>query len=344
MDALKEAIDNGDGFPHGIFWFHRSDSDLLPSVKELIKVATNRGIEAYAIPVETFDELMGDLLLLETDLPDDVTEKLKREKQRVSDAPISRKKGGWPVIRLNAFPVISVPNVCRLVVCNIGGTKEVLEAIEAKDSDVLALRRNIGVIAFGPDDEIKRVFKPYDITDLDVFNIDAHRLSFESAEQGLLYSALTKAITRSRPLLYGRKRHRHIIYVDHSQKNNQTFNQLKRTVRNVSGTVPNTELQWAEAIQIRIDYKLSKLWLVVEPTIWTERPEDEEIMNARNEFIQKRLSVRYNKNWNFLIENWRLILFGRKEECILSSFGISDGIDATFKFSSVTAFSRREVV
>ena len=114
MDALKEAIDNGDGFPHGIYWFYQEDSGLLPDVKEFIKLASSKGIEAEASSVETFDELMGDLLLLEKDLPDDVTVKLKREKPRVSDAPISRKSGGWPVIRLNAFPITSAPSICRL--------------------------------------------------------------------------------------------------------------------------------------------------------------------------------------------------------------------------------------
>jgi len=311
INALQEAIDNGDGFPHGIYWFHRADSGLLQGVKEFIKVASSKGIEARAISVETFDELMGDLLLLETDLPDDVKEKLKREKPRVSDAPIARKSGSWPVIRLNAFPITSAPSVCRLVVCSIGGTKEVLGAIEDNNSEIIALRRNVGVIAFGSDDEIKKVFKPYDITGFDVYNIDTYRLSFESAEQGLLYNALTKAITRSKPLLYARTRHRHIIYVDPTQENNHVFNMLKRTVRTISGVIPDTELGWAEAIQIRIEYRLSRLWLVIEPTVWTDHTIDKDLINIRKEFIRKRLSSRYNTNWNYLQQYFSLNLIYR---------------------------------
>ena len=39
MEALTEALDEGRGFPSGLFWFRRAQDDPYPTVVELIKNA-----------------------------------------------------------------------------------------------------------------------------------------------------------------------------------------------------------------------------------------------------------------------------------------------------------------
>ena len=144
MDALTEAIADGAGYPHGLFWFHRGEADPLPHVRELLDEAAAAGIKTALISSETFDELMADLLVLEQQLPDDVAALLAaKRKNRLTGAPVAEVGNSFPVIRLNAVPVVSWPQTARLVECRIGGTREVRDAIAASGAEVIAARRAV---------------------------------------------------------------------------------------------------------------------------------------------------------------------------------------------------------
>jgi hypothetical protein len=56
------------------------------------------------------------------------------------------------------------------------------------------------------------------------------------------------------------------------------------------------------------------------------------------DFARERTVKRYNRQLNDLLGFWALHLAGDSE---LRAFGIGDGIDAVFRLSPDTAFSRR---
>lgn len=349
MDALEESLDHGNGYPFGLYWFHRSDSPVLPRVSDLIRKAVAVGIQAHLIEAETFDELLPDVLLLIKDLPDELTETLNRHAPRLTEAPIPLPHGRWPVLRMNALPVVSYPTVSRSIVCSIGGTKEVREAIKTSGADLIAARRQSGVIAFGRDSEVRKAFEPFNVVQFDLYSIEARRLRYESAEHGLLYDGLYRAFQRERPLKARRRSGHYIVVVDEEQASNPLFNSLRKSVVELTGTVPETSLKWAEAARISLEYWLDGLWLVFEPTVWVEHPaEDEEKQRKQEldvktrEFIRARLAGRFNVKWNDLLHAWSNILTGGDSESEIRAFGISDGVDAVFKISSVTGFSKRE--
>lgn len=342
MEALIEAIDGGKGYPSGLFWFHRPDTPCLPRVFELIDRAQESGIEAHLIDIETFDELLADIILMVPNLPDEIERRLSGHAKRVSDVPMPSGKNAWPVIRLNALPVISIPTVCRRIVCGIGGTKEVREAITKVSADVLGARRQIGVIAFGADSELKRAFDSYNISGFDVHTIEPSRLYYESAEYGLLYDALCHAITRERPLIVERKRQSNIAAIDPDRAGDRLFNPLKQAVKNITGTIPNTKIRWSEAIRIRLEYRLKTVWLLIEPAIWAEK--SDAYSDEIKDFIRGRLASRYNSSWNQIIDSWANIITGGQKECTIKAFGINDGLDASFTISQITGYSYREGV
>ena len=72
--------------------------------------------------------------------------------------PLQRTvRRGWPVVRFNALPVINAPTQCRRLVCNIGGTAEVREAVQKSGANILAVRFfKGGVLAFGADADIRK--------------------------------------------------------------------------------------------------------------------------------------------------------------------------------------------
>ena len=128
MAALEEAIDGGRGYPSGLFWFSRNEP--FHHVKSLIDKARLAGVEAHIVKAETFDELLADIVAQFPELPQEDVEFLDSKSKRLTDVPLPQEKGGWPVIRLNAVEITKFPSVCRLVTCEIGGVREVRDAIE----------------------------------------------------------------------------------------------------------------------------------------------------------------------------------------------------------------------
>ncbi len=354
MEAMEEAIDDGRGFPSGLFWFHRADYPPLERVSSLLAKAEAVGIEARLIDIQTFDELMGDILLLIKDVPPEVTEVLGHKAPRVTNAPVPDTRGRWPWIRLNAVPVLSWPSTCRRIVCNVGGSKDVREAIVSSKANVVAARRQVGIIAFGSDVEVRRAFEPFTITEFDLHSIETPRLRWDSAEMNLLYDALCRALERERPVLVQRRKRGWTIQADPSRAHDPIYNRLKKATGNVHGTVPGTDASWAEAVRIRLEFRLGRLWLLLAPTIWTDDPVDrssEDTATDREEtetrdlvvqeFVRERLARRYNKLSNEVIAAWADLINDGTAKSELRAFGIGDGVDAVFTISSATAYSQR---
>jgi hypothetical protein len=341
METLREAVSNGRGYPSGLFWFHRAGSVRASSVTTLINEAQAKGISAYLIEVETFDELLSDLIRLIPNVPDDVSNQLDQRALRVTAAPFLLGPGTWPVMRLNALPVLVSPTICRRFTCDIGGSSEVRQAVELSGAEVVATRRNVGVLAFGSDSQVLKAFRSFNIRDWDVHAIEANRLRYESQEHGLLHDALMRALVRERPVTVERKRSGHLIVVDTSQQGHESLAMLRKAVGQLTGTVPGTTLAWAEAARVRLEFKLGRLWLLIEPVIWSDATDDDELFQVGKEFRRERLARRYNATWNTVLDGWINLVVGDSEEVELKAFGIGDGIDAAFTIGKVTAFTWR---
>ena len=134
MDALEEAIDAGRGYPSGLFWFTRGE--LFSRVGLLIEKAQASGVDAHLIEVQTFDELLADIVAQFPDLPEQDGKFLQSKVKRLSEVPIPKQLGSWPVLRLNAVEIVKCPTVCRLVKCEVGGMREVSDAISGSGAEL----------------------------------------------------------------------------------------------------------------------------------------------------------------------------------------------------------------
>lgn len=102
MAALLEAVERSSSFPGGLFWLHRGDYPPLPSVQNLLRRATELGIDGGVVAIENFDETARDLLHLLPKVDRTVLDALAAERPRWTAAPPPAGKTSWPVIRLNA--------------------------------------------------------------------------------------------------------------------------------------------------------------------------------------------------------------------------------------------------
>ena len=335
MDALEEAMVHEGAFPVGFFWLHRGEDPPLPRVTCLLDRGIANNIEAVLVPVENFDETLRDLVRLTEGIDATALNQFASQRQPWSPVPLQRTvRRGWPVVRLNALPIINAPTQCRRLVCDIGGTAEVREAVQKVGADVLAVRSKVGVLAFGTDADIRRVFDSYGIAEFDLHAFDIKRQKYESTERGLLGEALNRAISRHGGLnIIGRRR------FAPADPKDAIWSRLQELVGTLTGVVNgNPNLRWWEGITIRLDWANDRLWVLVEPCTVFDSITDSNKM-AATDFARERTIRRYNRELNNLIDFWAHHLSqGEKEMCALNT---GHGVDAAFRISPVTCFSDR---
>lgn len=335
MGALEEALKHKDAFQLGLFWLHRGEEPPLPRVQQLILSAKAAGVEVGLVRVENFDEVMRDLIRLVKGIDTTVLDAFATERRRWSDAPRPTGSRGWPVVRLNALPVIRAPNVCRRVVCQIGGIADARDAVQKAGVDVLIARTRAGVLAYGKDADVRKAFEPHGITEFDLHTIETKRLRYDSGERGLLRDALTRAIRRHRHVDVVRRRSADLLAP--TDPADSAWSPLKRLAGSLSGAVAGVSgLRWREGVGIRLDWADDRLWLLIEPRTVFDGITDA-TKAAAADFSRERTVKRYNRQLNDLVDFWAELLAGND----LRALEIGDGVDAVFSISAVTAFSRR---
>lgn len=337
MDALEEAVAKPGAFPAGLFWLHRGEDAPFVRVGQFLHKAREMGVEVALVRVENFDEAMRDLLRMVPLLDTSVVDAFAGDRRRWTEAPHPSGNVGWPVLRLNGLPVIQMPSVCRRIVCSIGGYAEAREAVKAANVDVLVARTRAGVLAFGSDSAIRSAFGQFGIKDFDLHTIESKRLRYESGERGLLREALTRALSGQHALRAFHRRNSDLLAP--SDPDDEKWAPLSALVGQLSGTVTGcTGLLWREGVSTRLDWADDRLWLLIEPRTIFGRI-DSENRAAATEFSRERTVKRYNRKLNDLIAFWASLLASSQGD--LRALGMGDGVDATFRLSVTTTFSRR---
>ena len=349
MDTLTDAIADGRGYPSGLFWFHREDDPPSNLVRGLFERAVAAGVDAHLIAVETFDELMGDVVALCPNVPEKARERIQfldRRATRVSDAPLTAPGSATatPVIRLNALPVLEAPAVCRRISCSIGGISDVRAAVRDADASLVVTRRRIGVLAFGRDADSRRAFQGFSITDFDVQPTETWRLvRDDSQELGMLAEALARAVVRERPLNLYRRGRRFEVAVVPERAGDDQLASLREAVGEISGSVRGTDVTWSEGVRLHLQYRREQLWLLLEPKIWLSETADKSALARARKFGRERLTGRYNRAVDAVLSGWVDVITQGAAQVRLSAFGITeaDGVDATFVLGRRSGFSRR---
>ncbi len=337
MDALAEVLNHPNPFPGGLFWLHRGEDPPLPRVTTLLTMAAEKGVDGGLVQIENFDEILRDLLRLISGLNTGVLDAFASARQRWTAPARPGGRKGFPVVRLNGLPLDLLPTVCRRVVCKIGGYAEVLSAVAAAGVDILIGRTRAGVLAFGSDADVRAAFSAFEISEFDLHAIEVHRLRYDSGERGLLRDAISRALARDGRLDLTRRRN--VDLLTPAQPDDEVWGPLKSIVGPLFGTVKSQpEIGWTEGIGIRLEWADDRLWLVFEPrTVFEGVTEGNR--SASTDFGRERTVKRYNRQLNELIAFWAATL--AKDGNDQRALDVSSGVDAVFRLSVDTAFSRR---
>jgi hypothetical protein len=218
------------------------------------------------------------------------------------------------------------------------------EAIAAAGitADVVAARTSHGVLAFGSDHAMKTALANTTPREADLHAIDHDQLTWESSEHGLIVEACARAVARDRPLILRRRRRGWVVLVDPEQTRHQELAGLATATGGLIGKLPSGTGRWAEAVAVRLDYRLGRLWLLLEPMIWLT-PSEGPRPTADIDFVRERTAKRYNAQSNGVLGAWVQLILGGRSACSVQAFGGTDGVDATFTIHDTTAFSRRAI-
>jgi NAD-dependent SIR2 family protein deacetylase len=341
MNAFMEALDNGRGFPSGLFWFKRSQDNPYPTVVELINNARALNIDAHFIEAESFDELLSDLIRFLPQTADKIQRLAGATRPRLVKSTPLVSAADTPAVRTNALPIVSRPALCRLVDCKIGGYDEVRAAIDAAGVDIDARRSRAGVLAFGRDADIRRAFEPYGIKAFEPHPLPSSRLTTETGERALLRDALFRALGKRPGLRFERRGYRTLLMPDPAVVRPTTFNTDKvKPIDRISGTIA-PGIRWTEACGLRLDYRLDQLWLLIEPRVILDVPEGttEDQLETAREFVRERRARRHNRHANAMLDGWIALADGTGARFRLRAFDIADGVDAEFELIRISGFS-----
>ncbi len=91
MDALLDALQEKNPFPHGLYWFVRPSQRPLPEVVALVERARELKAQAALVEVDTFDELMAGLFLPYQDSFSEIRDLVKAARPRAAPLPAGSK-------------------------------------------------------------------------------------------------------------------------------------------------------------------------------------------------------------------------------------------------------------
>jgi hypothetical protein len=148
---------------------------------------------------------MRDLIRLCQGLDTMAIDAFSAERRRSTAPPALGGRKGWPVVRRNGLELMQIPSHCWRIMCAIGGTGVVHEAITKAGANAIAPRTQAGVLAIGPDGELRRAFETHGITGFDLHAIETRRLRYVSSERGLLREAVSRVLARNFELAANRR-------------------------------------------------------------------------------------------------------------------------------------------
>lgn len=355
MELLHSVLQTPNPFPHGLYWTGLKREHLSPSVPALLSGAAQRGVTAEYVAIETFDAFMLRLWRNLAAKPEPLDAAVRKRSHMTVNIPIPHTGNTGPLLRMNGLPISALPSKCLAVRLSKVAEWEDIRDAEVDTANQLILTRADSVWAWGERSVIKAAFDP------DVVAIDPIDISSQIADlrnhlhvKAFLEKALGQALAYNKPLLFRTWRHRTYLIANRHARDQTSLKPISDVLGKLHGNVPGlftatTEqgtkaeaVAWAEAVQLSIEEKDGRFWLLLDPDIWIWPPRERR--NA-TEFLDRRRTDRFNNKYDKLLTAWCHTALNTSEinsEIEISPFAEGDEDEnPRFRVHSRTAFSRR---
>lgn len=373
MEALTSVLKEKTPFPNGLYWVTSSASKLLPAVTEFLTIAYHAGVDVAVVECSTFDELAADLMK-DVALPAPLFNMVNQGRPTPRLVPVelpSNSTRHYPILRLSALLIESLPRVARRVTLAQPLTTPVARAL-LREQHCKAVVASYGreLAVFGRDEEVVAALTSVGGQLAGTVDLNPTQ---DSWALGLLYDALTKALSRHRPLIPRYKRSGHSLLVagpregedqTWARKRAQDLGRLRAAYEaNLTGQVPKLGFPFHEGVFLKLEHIEDRWWCGFEPYTFVDVPREQldQAPSAEIASVQEALGVhcgrrggdpagdwrrehwatKYNKHWANIIDAWAATLTTTRDSTV-RAFGIDDqaGVDASFTISTQTGWSR----
>jgi hypothetical protein len=354
MALFREVLNSHNPFPHGLFWLGMRGSPVLPAITELLENATQRGVTAALVEIETFDALMLRLWRNLESKPAALDAHVRKAQVMTVDIPLPPAGTARPVIRLNALPVVSYPSQCLALSFQQGLTFSDVRRIRNHAGGDFILGNSQSILCWGSEQNIRQTFGDK-LASLAPENLPANISLPETLHlKGFFEEAIGKALARRKPLSTQILRDGVSLVAKSSGQRPELLDQLRSVTGGIAGDIPGLmttpsgphdkpeRVTWAEAVHLSLDQRDGRTWLVLEPDIWIWPKHSR---RAAVEFLDERRADRFNNKQNALLSAWIRIILGTDEvntEVMLCAFdGEAGPSNPAFRIGTRSAFSRR---
>lgn len=349
MSMLREAVDQNNAFPHGLFWTVTSLKRVEQSVEEFIAYAKSKGVNAHVVETGTFDSMMSRIWRQLPDRTDTLNKKVNTATAAEVKIPMGNNGTGYPVVRLNALQITSLPNKCALVTTKKEMSMHDIKEQLIKNKSRAVVTRTDSILAWGETADIQKGIGEENVDTISSHDLqELHDLISSSTLYHAFYErALAVALCDGRSIILKNDKG-FVLTLEPKDANDNLFQPLRNALQDrngrlgfLSGNIPNAPAGtvWTEGVKIKLQTRMDGVYLMLKPTIWIE-PTSERRNHA--EFIKGKKRARYNQIAFKILDAWITILLGSvgKGESAIT-FQKESAYPAEFKVSTRTSFSKK---
>jgi len=349
MAMFRTALNQSNPFPHGLFWTIPTHENVSFSVRELITLARKRNVQAAVVEVGTFDIMLSKIWRQLPHKSEHFDLRVRTNSAKSVSVPRSSIGQSYPVLRMNALEVTGLPDVCGSIECKPPVDFGELNAIVRNSRPDAIITYSERVLFFGNSETVSKLFSVDRIKEVSSYPLSAY-VSPDASPTVLLSfleHALCTALCRNKPLRLRKKGRSYFAVVNHEAVEDPRLSSLKSSVGYkdstglLVGQVPKiTDTYWAEAVELKLDRRDGKWWLLINPDIWvTPISRREECVD----FLRQKVQKRYNLQSYHMMSSWIELLCGSVGSGETTSVECYSNtpFPARYELHTRTAYSRR---
>ena len=364
MAMLETALELPNALPAGLWWITRDPLSVSEAVRRLLARAAAAGVSAALVSSANFDELMADLArqaTLRPDLRAYVEGVVPRARVTAAALP-SGQRAAFPVLRLNALPVLEIPDRALEADLSVDiAGPDVTDALRTVEWRGALARSGRRVLALGDPNQLNKALP---LTSLPRTVALDGALTASSLGLGVLSEALVRGLARHLPAAAAirergnelRIRPRNPERPDHENAALHRRRLQEAYGSPLAGPAPHTlgpgrdglPRHFAESVRLTLEWRMGALWLVFLPRTWVSpMPETADptspVTDPAAGWVNQRWAMRRNEWWASAVDAWARALVPEPETrvAVLARSALTPtGVAGEFWLGQRTAFSR----
>jgi NAD-dependent SIR2 family protein deacetylase len=353
MTMFREAINQNNSFPHGLFWTVTQISRVEKPVRELMEYAHSKGVKGGIVETGTFDEMLAKIWRLVAEKNPEVDGKVRSATTKHVKIPLPPAGTTFPILRTNALRITGFPRTCGAI--DYGGALDIgqLKSVLFEKQPPCSVCYTDRILFWGGGKELAKIYEPDRVKSISSFEIGNLVCAIDASTyfKSMVEQSVATALVADKPLLLRKQGKTWYAITNHEEANSDVLKPLRDALSwkdwdgkfhngIVNGRVPGLkDVYWAEAVSLKVEERNGQLWLLLQPDVWIS---PNRMREEATDFLYKKKIRRYNKQAFEILSAWIQIFLGgigKGDASVVAYKGTEN--PAEFQISMRSAFSKR---